>query len=352
MKFLRFIFIISFFIAVFVSCTTDVDIYAEYRDVPIIYAMLDFRSDTNYVKITHAFCGTNDDPINANEVAQIYDSCNYPGKLDARIIELESFYGGFYRPTGREFVLDTITIHDKEDGVFYSPDQLVYYTTERFKSSSNGNRYKYRLILVKPDGDTVTAQTSMVGNEDFRIMTSKVTFQRKPSDGLEQIVFKADGKAPIYDVKMQFNYSEQHGHQEPKWKNVSRSFGTKSLDQYQNVEGSPNLYYLEYSVNWLFTALAQAIGGDTVVNVNQPNVVRHMGDFVVSISAGGEELFVYYSANQAQLNSSVSLVTDYTNIEGGYGLFSSRTTIEKTASLSYSATRDLFSVTAWGFKEQ
>lgn len=90
MKFLRFIFIISFFIAVFVSCTTDVDIYAEYRDVPIIYAMLDFRSDTNFVKITRAFCGTNDDPVNANEVAQIYDSCNYPGKLDARIIELES----------------------------------------------------------------------------------------------------------------------------------------------------------------------------------------------------------------------------------------------------------------------
>ena len=150
MKFLRFIFIISFFIAVFVSCTTDVDIYAEYRDVPIIYAMLDFRSDTNFVKITRAFCGTNDDHVNANEVAQIYDSCNYPGKLDARIIELESIYGGFYRPTGREFVLDTITIHDKEDGVFYSPDQLVYYTTERFKSGSNANRYKYRLILVKP----------------------------------------------------------------------------------------------------------------------------------------------------------------------------------------------------------
>jgi hypothetical protein len=352
MKPCRFILVVVFFIAVFASCTTDVDIYAEYKDVPIIYAMLDFRADTNYIKITRAFCGTNDNPINANDVALIYDSSNYPGKLDARIIELESTNGGSYHPTGREIVLDTITKHNKEEGVFYSPDQLFYYTTEQFKSGTNGKRYKYKLIVVKPDGDTVTAQTSMVGNEEFRIATSKVSFQLAPSDELGQIVFKADGMASLYDVKMQFNYSEQHGNQEVKWKHISRSFGTKPIDEYRQVEGSPNLYYLEYSVNWLFNALANAIGGDTIVNENHPNVIRHIGDFVISISAGGEELYVYYLANQAQLNSPMSLVTSYSNIEGGYGLFSSRTTINKTTGLSYYATRDLFSVTAWGFKEQ
>ena len=352
MKLFRFIFVIVFFIAVFASCTTDVDLYAEYRDVPIIYAMLDFRADTNYVKITRAFCGSNDNPINANEVALIYDSSNYPGKLDARIIELVNTYGSSYQPTGREFVLDTITIHNKEEGVFYAPDQLLYYTTEQFKSGTNGSRYKYRLVLVKPDGDTVTAQTSMVGNEEFRIVTSKLTFQLKPSDDNGQIVFKADGMASLYDVKMQFNYSEQHGNQEVKWKHVSRSFGTKSLDEYHKVEGSPNLYYIEYSVNWLFNALSDAIGSDTVVNANHPNVVRHIGDFVVSISAGGEELYIYYSASQAQMNSPMALVTVYSNIEGGYGLFSSRTTIEKTTNLTLYAIRDLYSVSAWGFKEQ
>lgn len=352
MKPSRFILVIVFFIAVFASCTTDVDIYAEYKDAPIIYAMLDSRADTNYIKITRAFCGTNDNPINANDVALIYDSSNYPGKLDARIIELESTHGGSYHSTGREFVLDTITKHNKEEGVFYSPNQLFYYTTEQFKSGTNGNRYKYRLVVVKPDGDTVTAQTGMVGNEEFRIVTSKVNFQLAPSDDLGQIVFKADGVAPLYDVKMQFNYSEQHGSQEVKWKHVSRSFGTKPIDEYRQVEGSPNLYYLEYSVNWLFNALANAIGGDTIVDENHPNVIRHIGDFVISISAGGEELYIYYLANQAQLNSPMSLVTTYSNIEGGYGLFSSRTTIEKTTGLSNYATRDLFSVSAWGFREQ
>ena len=135
-----FIPIFTLFIAVFTSCSTDVEMYAEYKDVPIIYAMLDSRADTNYVKITRAFCGTNDNPIDANEVALIYDSSNYPGKLDARIYELKNSYGGAYTLTGRLFELDTMTIHDKLEGVFYAPDQMVYYTTEPFNANTESSK--------------------------------------------------------------------------------------------------------------------------------------------------------------------------------------------------------------------
>ena len=348
----RIILLIAFFIAVFVSCSNDVDIYADYKDVAIVYGLLDPRADTNYIKITRAFCGTNDDPIDANEVAMIYDSSNYPGKLDARIMELRSVHGGPYELTGRELVLDTITKHNKEDGVFYSPDQLFYYTTEKFNTGTSNDRFKYWLVVVKPNGDTVSVQTSMVGNEEFRIVTNNANFQLAPSNSMDMIIFKADGMASLYDVKMQFNYSEQHTGQPIKWKNISRSFGTKPLSEYNKVEGTENLYYVEYSVNWLFNALMNAIGGDTIVDSNHPNVIRHIGSFDVSVSAGGQELYLYYSAHQAQLNSPMSLVSVYSNIDGGYGLFSSRTTIEKATRLSYYATRDLFSVTAWGFKEQ
>ena len=64
---------------VFNSCSTKVDLYAEYKDIPIVYAMLNPKSDTNYIKITRAFCGTNDHFINANDMALIADSSNYPG---------------------------------------------------------------------------------------------------------------------------------------------------------------------------------------------------------------------------------------------------------------------------------
>ena len=74
----------------------------------------------------------------------------------------------------------------------------------------------------------------------------------------------------------------------------------------------------------------------------------------VEIQTGeiGDDLAYYYIASQVQANSPMSLVTTYTNIEGGYGLFSSRTKIERVANLSANTKRELFGISPWGFKEQ
>ena len=45
-------------------------------------------------------------------------------------------------------------------------------------------------------------------------------------------------------------------------------------------------------------------------------------------------------------------ITAYSNIEGGYGLFSSRTTIEKKIRFSYGTLLDLYRKQSWGFIEQ
>ena len=352
MKYIRFILILSCLIFIFNSCSTKVDLYADYKDVPIVYAMLNPKTDTNYVKITRAFCGTNDDPINAKEVALIADSSNYPCKLDARIIEMESTHGSYYEPTGRVITLDTITLHDKKAGIFYSPDQVFYYTTEPFNTGNGNVKYKYRLVVVKPDGDSLTAQTNTVGNAEFAIMTGGVGFQMDQTNEVRKVMFRADNFASLYEVSFQFNYREQKAGQGIKRKFITRAFGSKTINEFRKLEGTENSYYMEYSVNWLFNALANAIGGDTIVDPNHPDVTRYIDDFVISISAAGDELTNYYYATQAQMNSPMSLITTYTNIEGGYGLFSSRTKIERVAELSANTKRELFGMTPWGFKEQ
>ena len=337
--------------AVFNACTTDINLYADHKDVAIVYAMLNPRTDTNYVKIIRAFCGTNDNPIDANEVALIADSSNYPGKLDVQLIELKNTHGNSYEPTGRVLLFDTLTLHNKKEGVFYSPNQKVYYTEEQLNAGTGGNKYGYQLVVVKPNGDTITAQTTMVGNEDFAIVSGGMNFQHSHSNAMGRIIFRADGVAPIYDIRMQFNYLEQHEGQAITSKNISRSFGTKPLSYYEKIPKTENSYYQEYSVNWLFTALESDIGDDTVINPSHPNVVRYIDGFTLSISAAGEELLQYYIANQAQIDSPITLISPFTTIQGGYGLFCSRTTIEKEAKLSAGAKRDLFSMTSWGFKE-
>lgn len=334
-------------LTLFNACSSDVELYADYKDVAIIYAMLDHRADTNYVKITRAFCGTNDNPIDASEVALIYDSSNYPGKLDARIIELRSTYGNSYESTGREIILDTMTLHNKEEGAFYAPDQIVYYTAEPLNSGTNGQKYKYRLVAVKPDGDTITAVTKMIGNEELSITTNKVAFQMAPTHVVEKAFFRIESETGLFEIGMRFNYREQHDGQEMKRKYISRSFGSNDI-----IHLGGNYYCVEYSLNWLFNTLAIAIGGDTIVDLNNPNVVRYVDDFVISVSAAGEDLYYYYAANLEQQNNPVGFVSIYSNINGGYGLFSSRTTVKKVVNMSNSTLNDLFAKTSWGFQEQ
>ena len=158
----------------FNACTTDVNLYADYKDIPVIYGLLDASQDTNFIRINRAFSGSNDNHIDATEVALVADSCNYPGKLNAYIVEYKTVYGTNYEPTGRVLELDTMTIHGKDEGIFYAPNQKVYWTAEKFNTNLNGNKYKYRLF-VQRSNDTLTSETGMVGGEDFKMITAQLS---------------------------------------------------------------------------------------------------------------------------------------------------------------------------------
>ena len=53
-------------LAFFNACSTKVDLYADYKDIPIIYGLLDATIDTNYVKIVRAFSGGEGSSVNAD----------------------------------------------------------------------------------------------------------------------------------------------------------------------------------------------------------------------------------------------------------------------------------------------
>ena len=337
-------------LAMFNACSTDVELYADYKDIPVIYGLIDATQDTNYVRINRAFSGSNDNPVNANEVALIADSCNYPGKLNAYLVEYKNTYGNDYYPTSRMIVLDTITIHDKEWGVFYAPHQKVYYTTEPFNVNTSNTRYKYRL-MVHNGNDTISAETGVVGGGDFRINNGMVSFTSVPSENKSKITFKPAENAVYYDVKMVFHYREKHGNVVEE-KQVKWDFGAKSIDElgYEDNNGI-RTYVVTYGVNSLFQLLAEAIGGDTVVNPSQPHVQRFFDEKPVDImvAAGGSELYNYIQVNQVSGYSQT--VPDYTNVTGGYGVFSSRINLLKSVTISATAQRELYAK-SWGFTQQ
>ena len=333
----------------FNACTTDVELYADYKDIPVVYGLLNATQDTNYVRINRAFSGSNDHPINANEVALIADSCNYPGKLRAYIVEYKQGYGNTYEPTGDTLMLDTLTIHDKEEGVFYSPNQKVYYTNEKYKFTNNNSHSKYLYkLFVHKGNDTITAKTGLVGGDNFKITTSSLNFKSAYSVNSGKIKFNPADNAVFYNLEFVFTYHESHNGGQWVDKQVSYSCGTKSMNDLTPENGQ---YFFTYNENILFNLLRDAIGGDTVMDVNHPNVERSfdLHPIQIKLSAGADELYNYIQVNSQSGFSQT--VPDYTNITGGYGVFSSRINLTKEAGISAGTQVDLYRK-PWGFVQQ
>lgn len=330
--------LLLFMVFLFGSCSTDVDLYADFKDITIVYGLLDINKDTNYVKINRAYLGYGD----ANEIAQIPDSSNYPGKLDCKIIEYRSSISGNNYEKTKEYVLDTITIHDKEEGTFYAPDQLVYYTTGRIRP--NNDYYKYRYDLEIERGDTViTSSTDIVGGNQFTIVPNILNFAA-PLD-LGKLKWLGCPNSAIYEIVLRFYYTEVGPTQDSVQHCVYWSLGTHAESTLQVENG---VYYVHYKAPTFFGNIANEIGDDSLtLNVQR---IFYEPSIEVEITAGGTELYNYITVNGSN-SSIVQTIPEYTNINGGYGVFSSRSKITKRVRMTSQTVMDLYSHPTWNFRQ-
>ena len=317
------------------SCSSDVDLIADGEDVPIIYALLDSKADTNYVKITHTMGGGN-----ALIAADHPELSNYPGKLDARLTE---YCNG---DSIRQIILDTITIHDKEGGAFYAPDQKLYYTTERLGMNSSGKQYSYKLTVVLPDR-ILTAETDMVGSERFYIRSSVADFSGGYVKKPQEILVVPAQNAGIYTVNMSFTFLERRTYDSDSVpRTVEWSIGTFFLFEMSNQMTS-DAFVVTYHSSDLYTSLKDFLGDDTIV----PGLRRYIVDdpIRVTVTAGGENLSEYMYLNELNSNT-ISDDNILTHINGGYGVFSSKMTATRTMRLGGTTVPELVENTKWGFK--
>lgn len=306
----------SLFALVFLfnACSTDVDLYADYKDITIIYGLLDSNKDTNYVKINRAFLG----PGNALDIALIADSCNYPYKLDAKIIEYKASSGSTDYKKTRELVLDTLTIHNKDqEGFFYAPDQLVYYTAEPVYSNTDREKYRYELEINRGDS-LITATTDMVGGHGFNILTGVMSFSGASASPVK---WQPCPNAAIYEIQMKFRFIEVGPLGDSVPKCMSWSLGTHPENELEMDNGQ---FVLSHRSSVFYYELAKYLGKycDTL-NDKIERVVMDK-PICISIAAGGEELYNFISVNGPS-SSIVQNIPEYTNVKGGYGVFSSRT---------------------------
>ncbi|MEI6433280.1 MAG: hypothetical protein WCP32_00445 [Bacteroidota bacterium] len=301
MRAIRFIAFLVLLLTVFISCNKDLNVNADWKDVTVVYGLLDQKADTTFIKITKAFLG----PGDAMQFAKIPDSSNYPDKLEVRLDE--------YQDTSliRSIPLDTVTIHNKlaGDSIFYFPDQLMYFTTARLNEN-----YIYKIFIKnKKTGKEITAQTGLVHEFDIDKPASQASF---PPGNSFEVVWKQAKEGKRYQLLIRFFYNE--------YMVVAPKIGIKkSFDWivFNDIKSPDNPSTLPFDLDFPSDAFYSAVGS----KIDTSSLVDHRTalycDFIFSVAAA--DMNTYMEVTEPTL-SLVQEKPTFTNITNGIGLFSSR----------------------------
>ena len=330
----RFLLLLGALTLLLTSCSTDVDLYADPEEIPVIYGLLNCEADTNFIRITRVVHASDNPLLDAANSSL----SEYPGKLDVRLTEFRN------DDSIRQIVLDTITLHNKQSGIFYAPNQKVYYTTEPLGTNNGKNKYKYKLTIVFPDR-VVTTEAKLVGTSSFGPKSLALNFAKSVIGTRRPYHFHPALNASVYRVDMSFTYHERRTPLSDTIPHTMRWHVGTFFESDLGFESEDD-YILYYYPADFYGALEDFIGGDTAV----PGLKRFLSDYpaTITITAGGGSLreYLYYlnMVNQANPND-----TDFTTIPGAKGVFSSIMTKTQRMRLGDTTVPDLIAEEKWGF---
>ena len=318
-------------IALFTSCDNDLKIIADWKAVPAVYGILNAQDSVHYIKLNKAFLGQGDVMMMAQEFDSLHFSVDQVG---IRLLEKEEddvpSQNGANWQTRNTYELEPTNEFVRPEGVFSSPTQTIYKTTAPLNKD-----FYYSVEVYRKSNDTIIAQTagpipilSPLSVTNPNIFSPLVIL---PNSYVPKVQWKSVSGGKMYELSMRFNYMEFpiSGASDTLFKSIEINYPSIfSID----TDGGDNMDY-PLSYDQFLGFIAANIPDDPLVRrlvvgfdsspVGTGVSIKHAClDF--SLSAAGEDLATYLVLNE----NSNSLVLDrpeYSNIENGVGILSSRT---------------------------
>lgn len=320
------------FIALFTSCDNDLKIIADWKDVPAVYGILNAQDSVHYIKLNKAFLGQGDVMM----MAQEFDSLHYAvDQVGIRLLEKEEGdvpgQNGANWQTRNTYELEPTNEFVRPDGVFSSPTQTIYKTTAPLNKD-----FYYSVEVYRKSNDTIIAQTdglitilsplSVINPNTFSPLVIL------PNSYVPKVEWRSVSGGKMYELSMRFNYMEFQisGESDTLFKSIEINY--PSIFSIDTDGGDYMDYPLSYDQFLGFiaanipedpTVRRLVVGFDPSQTGSGGVSIKHAClDF--SLSAAGEDLSTYLVLNE----NSNSLVLDrpeYSNIENGVGILSSRT---------------------------
>jgi hypothetical protein len=289
--------IIRFFapIAMLLSaCSTDFDVTAPYKEIPVIFGILNKDESVQYIKINKAYLNDEGSAIIAGSVP---DSNIYPYPIEAKLFATYTPITDANIKYIDSVVLDTVHLN-KEAGSF-NANNIFYKTPAGFK-------VKYAII----NRDTTWA--------NYQIVVEVKLYNRFTKIYLNH-TFNWNGaiNGKMYTTFLRFKFREVDDLagtsvdkyvDMPMFENIktSNSIGTSKISY--TLSGEAFFTYLQAELDPLTSSSARR---------------EYIAPLEICFNVAGEELTKYIEINNGSggLND---IRPDYSNVEGGLGIFSSR----------------------------
>lgn len=307
------------------GCSTELDINADYKDITVVYGLLNQRDSVHLVKINKGFLGEG----NALEMALVADSNEYGGEaISLAVVERLDANGN---------VLDTYNLQDtlienREPGVFNAPQQRMFYFVTPFFDELNTGRmfldqegqYRIRLIV---NGKEITSTTPIVNDfpihpvdqDTGNVQTSRVNLMNNQGTDYGTYEFNWENRRDCkrYVVYYRFRYDEVRG-TDTIPKTFTSLIGTRVSS---NSSVSEDLSVTMDGLSF-FSSLSSTIKTDPTWGSVSKRIFRGM-DFLVSVA--NDDFHTYLTLTEP-VSGIVEDRPDYSNLTNAFGIWGSRYT--------------------------
>lgn len=291
-------------IILFSTCSKDIEIVADYQDITIVYGILDPDDSITYIRIQKGYLSDGD----ILEAAQIQDSIEYPYKLDVKL------------KSGSNIILfDTITLFNKENGIFSAPKTRVYYAVTKGLLSTIENTF---LEINNPKLNKQVSSSTILHNSNS-IKYSQPKFNIDFED-VELIEFETRKNARIYDFTLRFHYMEQNPNDNSTREYLYIDWGFPRTITRDILGGETIQHFIE----------AQSFYHFLTSHIEETSTKqRYYGQIELIINSADNTYYTYMEA----INQEGTLVTEkplFTNIDNGLGIFTARSSSSRFFNMS------------------
>ena len=279
----------------FSSCDNDLEIVAPGEEVIVVYSLLNTSDSIQYLKINKGFASQTEAPL---QLAQEPDKLFFDS-LNIELIDLDRSVSGIIRK--QNFA--------KDPGDFTQAVNYIY-TTDLDMTAN----HRYKLRITNPNTKKVAeSELTLLGPPKPNIPNpTNIDIYGIEPGKLFTVNLEADPLAHIYEVRINLIYEE-----------MNSSTGSSTLD-------TATWIFARGKFNDLGRILIRTEGQEFydimagLIEQKGPEVTRRGKFLQFEYWTADREMSTYLDVYGSSSIGVVQKKTDYTNINGGFGLFAGR----------------------------